>query len=254
MNKLIKKIFFGKKVFQPLFRRLFDISIEGMNIGTGGRHPRENGEFFASQYALSAERVPIVFDVGAQGGDYIDGVLNFTKGSAVIYAFEPCLKDYEILRSSFGDRVTVLKCALGDTDGETTLYRPNNVSGLSTLHKPTEGISGSEKVQIQTIDNFCKTNNIKNITLLKLDVEGNELACLKGAVKMLPNIKYIQFEISTSSRDSRTYFRDIFNFLSDYKIYRILRDGLDEVTSPEKITELLFTTNYLAARQRLPVE
>lgn len=250
MNKLIKKVFFGKKILQPLFRRLFDISIEGMNIGTGGRHPSENGEFFASRYALSAERTPIIFDVGAQGGDYIEGVLNFTNGNADIYAFEPCLKDYEILKKSFESRVTVLKIALGDTDGEATLYRPNNVSGLSTLHKPTEGFSGFEKVQIQTIDNFCETNNIKNITLLKLDVEGNELACLKGAAQMLQNIKYIQFEISTSSRDSRTYFRDIFNFLSDYKIYRILKDGLSEVASPEKITELLFTTNYLAERKK----
>ena len=66
---------------------------------------------------------------------------------------------------------------------------------------------------------------------------------------MLPNIKYIQFEFSISSRDSRTYFRDIFNFLSDYTIYRILKDGLFEIKSPEKITELLFTTNYLAVRK-----
>lgn len=251
MNKLIKKIFFGKKLFQPLFRRLFDISIEGMNIGTGGRHPSENGELFAMQYALKKEPVPIVFDVGAQGGDYVEGVLIFTKGDVKIYAFEPCTKDYEILNKTLGDKVSVIKSALGDSDGETVLYRPDNISGLSTLYEPPEGSSGSETVKIQTIDNFCKLNDIKNITLLKLDVEGNELACLKGAKQMLPNIKYIQFEFSASSRDSRTYFRDIFNFLPDYKIYRILRDGLYEIKSPEKITELLFTTNYLAERKNV---
>lgn len=238
----------GKKAFQPLFRRLFDISIEGMNIGTGGRHPSENGELFAARYALSKETAPIVFDVGAQGGDYIEAILDTTK-DAKIYAFEPCLKDYQILAERFAGTATIVQSALGDTDGEATLYYPEDVSGLSSLHKPSERFNRSEVVPIQTIDTFCKENSITNITLLKLDVEGNELACLKGAKEMLPNIKYIQFEMSTASRDSRTYFRDIFDFLPDYTIYRILRDGLYEVESPEKITELLFTTNYLAERK-----
>lgn len=251
MNKLIKKIFFGKKTFQIIFRRLFDVSIEGMNIGTGGRHLNENGELFATRYALSKEPTPIIFDVGAQGGDYIKELLKLTEITAKIYAFEPCLEDYDVLKKIFGNNVAVVRSALGDTEGETTLYHPNNVNGLSTLHKPFVGFIDSEKVKIQTIDNFCKLNDIKNITLLKLDVEGNELACLKGAKQMLPNIKYIQFEFSASSRDSRTYFRDIFNFLPDYKIYRILRDGLYEIKSPEKITELLFTTNYLAERKNV---
>lgn len=250
MNKLIKKIFFGKKILQPFFRRLFDISIEGMNIGTGGGSLYKNGELFTAKYALSKEQTPVVFDVGAQGGDYIKEILKLTKSGAKIYAFEPCSKAYEVLKNTLNHKVSVIKSALGDSEGEgeAVFYHPDNISGLSTLHKPHEGISGSEKVQIQTIDNFCKTNNIKNVTLLKLDVEGNELACLKGAKQMLPHIKYIQFEFSASSRDSRTYFRDIFDFLSDYKIYRILRDGLYEIKSPEKITELLFTTNYLAER------
>jgi len=249
MKKIIKKIFFGKKAFQTFFRRLFDISIEGMNIGTGGRSINETGELFAIKYALSKETNPTVFDVGAQGGDYVKEIFNITKGKAKIYAFEPCLRDYQILEKELGEKATIIKSALGDTEGKATLYYPDNVGGLSSLHKPHNGFNESEEVKIQTIDNFCKLNNIKNITLLKLDVEGNELACLKGAEHMLPTIKYIQFEFSTASRDARVYFRDIFNFLSDYKIYRILRDGLYEIRNPEKITELLFTTNYLAERK-----
>lgn len=249
MKKIIKTNFFGKKIFQPFFRRLFDISMEGMNIGTGGGDFYKNGESFVVEHILSKETNPTVFDVGAQGGDHIKEVLKISEGKAKIYAFEPCLKDYQILEKAFGNKATIVKSALGDTEGEITLYRPNNVRGLSTIHKPHDKFCGSEKVKIQTIDNFCKKNNIKNITFLKLDVEGHELACLKGAKEMLPNIKYIQFEFSVGSRDARVYFRDIFDFLSDYIIYRILKDGLYEIKSPEKITELLFTTNYLAVRK-----
>lgn len=251
MKNLIKKHSLGKKAFQPLFRRLFDISIEGMNIGTGGRHPNENGELFVAKYILAKESDPVVFDVGAQGGDYMAAILDFKKNKAKIYAFEPCLKDYRLLTEQFSDKVTVVQSALGNADGEATLYYPENVSGLSSLHKPSDKFNKSEVVPIQTIDTFCKKNSITNITLLKLDVEGNELACLKGAKEMLSNIKYIQFEMSTASRDARTYFRDIFNFLPDYTIYRILRDGLYKIESTERITELLFTTNYLAERKNL---
>jgi hypothetical protein len=66
---------------------------------------------------------------------------------------------------------------------------------------------------------------------------------------MLPFISTIQFEISVASRDSRTYFKDIFELLVDYKISRILKDGLDEVKSPDKLSELLFTTNFVAERK-----
>lgn len=252
MKKLIKKMFFGKKAFQSIFRRLFDISIEGMNIGNGGHHFDKNGELFALKYVLSNETTPVIFDVGAQGGDYIKEILNLTKDRARVYAFEPSSRDYKILEKSLSisNRATVIKSALGDVEGDVTLYYSSDgVTGLSTLYKAHKGFDRSEKVKIQTIDKFCKLNDIKNITFLKLDVEGSELACFRGAKQMLPNIKYIQFEFSASSRDSRTYFKDIFNFLSDYTIYRLLRDGLYEIKSPEKITELLFTTNYLAERK-----
>jgi FkbM family methyltransferase len=248
MKKLIKKIFFGKKAFQPFWRRLFDIATEGLNIGTGGGDFHKNGESFTLAYILSKEPFPVVFDVGAQGGDHIKEVWKITDGKAKIFAFEPCLKDHQILEKTFRDKANIVKSALGDTEGETILYRPNNVRGLSTVHKPHGKFCESEKVKVETIDAFCKQNGVTHITFLKLDVEGHELPCLKGAKQMLPNIKYIQFEFSGGSRDSRTYFRDIFDFLSDYKIYRILKDGFLEIKNPEKITELLFTTNYLAIR------
>lgn len=251
VNKLIKKIFFGKKAFQSLFRRLFDISMEGMNIGTGGRNSDENGELFTLKYILNQEQKPIIFDVGAQGKDYIQSILDISQNQAKIYAFEPSSKDYDSLKKVFEGKITLIKSALGHKEGKETLYYSNNTSGLSSLYKPYYGVSGTETVEIQTIDNFCKSKNIESITFLKLDVEGSELACLRGAIQMLPSIKYIQFEFGAASRESKTYFRDIFDFLSDYRIYRILKDGFYEIKDSEKITELLFTTNYFAERKSI---
>ena len=144
--------------------------------------------------------------------------------------------------------MTVIKSALGDKNGTIKLNYPPNVRGLSSIYKLNDEFTESEEVKIETIDSFCLKNKISSITLLKLDVEGHEFACIKGAQQMLPNIKYIQFEISLANRESRVYFRDIFNLLKDYKIYRILRNDIKQILAPGKTEEMLFTTNYIAAR------
>jgi FkbM family methyltransferase len=249
INRLVKDIFFGKKAFQPLFRKLFFISLEGLNIGTGGGNLRFSGEQCAIRHALKNVERPVVFDVGAQGGEYFSEVLDMTAGKAEIHAFEPNSKDFTTLKGTFGNKVTIINSALGEANGEANLYFPEGISGLSSFHGGDKRFTKSEKVKIETIDSYCHINKIGKIDLLKLDVEGHEFACLKGANKMLPNIRFIQFEMGIASRDARLYFKDIFELLSDYKISRILKDGLEEVKSSDKISELLFTTNYLAERK-----
>lgn len=246
---LIKNTLFGKKVYQSFFRRLFTISLEGMNIGTGGGNLSHSGEKFVISHILRGEPKPIVFDVGAQGGDYLTEVLRVTEDRAEVYAFEPSKLEYEKLVKDFKSRAHVFNSALGNSEGELTLFSPKDKSGLSSFHRKDSEFDRTEKVKVTTIDQFCRLNDIKAIHLLKLDVEGHELACLEGAKNMLPYIKYIQFEMSVASRDARVYFKDIFETLSDYKISRILRDGLEEVKSPDRLSELLFTTNYLAERR-----
>ena len=249
IKKAFKKLFFGRKAYQSFFRKLFFVSLEGMNIGTGGRGLKETGEIFTVHYVLANCVEPVVFDIGAQGGHYLAEVISATNGKGRIYAFEPCLRDFEPLVKEFGKRATLINKALGDYDGVGKLYYPEKVRGVSSLYPGTQKLVKSEDVTVQTIDSFCLEQNIKQITFLKLDVEGNGLACLKGAKTMLPNIKSIQFEMSVSNRDSKTYFRDIFDTLHEYNVYRILKDGLFQINGPDKMNEILYTTNFLAVRK-----
>ncbi len=250
IKKIFKKQFFGKKRYQPFFRRLFDISLEGLNIGMSGRDVYESGEQCAIDFALKNESDSIVFDVGAQGGTYSKEIIRYTGGQAIIYAFEPCKRDYDILKKLLANSgVRLHNKALGDRNGKATLHYPRETRGLSSLLKTDGDFVLSEKVEVEMIDSFCSKNGIKYISLLKIDTEGYELACLKGSEKTLPFIKNIQFEMSLGSRDARVYFKDIFEYLKDYKIYRILQDGLEEIKSPDRLSEMLFTTNYLASRR-----
>src|SRR5258708_1156157 len=76
----------------------------------------------------------------------------------------------------------------------------------------------SIEFKMDTIDNFCKINNISNIDFLKIDVEGHELSVLKGAQYMLTNkhIKIIQFEFNSHNVYSRVFLRDFYLMLKDY--------------------------------------
>lgn len=250
LKTLIKDLFFGKKLYQPFFRRLFDISIEGLNIGVGGREIDSDGETYAIKFAIQNEHNPIVFDVGAQGGKYFDYAIKINSRS-IIYAFEPRSKDYSILEKQCSNpNIHLVQSALGDMLSTAKLYFHDEESGLSSLLLQKHPNHKSEEVKIDTIDNFCAQNRIEHISMLKIDTEGYEFSCLRGATKMLPQIKYIQFEMSTGSKNARVYFEDIFNLLKDYKIYRILKDGLIQIDEPDKLSELLFTTNYLAIRNK----
>jgi FkbM family methyltransferase len=249
INGALKRIFFGKKAFQPFFNRLLVLSLEGLNVGSGGGDLLQNGEAFAIEYCLKEATNPIVFDVGAQGGGYTKEILRVSRGKANVHSFEPAKKPYEELVTQFGQKATIVKFALGEQAGEAILFSPKNGDGLSSLYQHDDRFTLTEKVPVTTIDTYCSSNKISRITLLKLDVEGHELACLRGARLMLAHIDHIQFEMSIASRDARTYFKDMFEFLSDYTIYRILKDGLVEIKKPDKIAELLFTTNYLAVRK-----
>lgn len=63
-------------------------------------------------------------------------------------------------------------------------------------------------------------------------------------------IEVIQFEFGGCNIDSRTYFQDFYYLLKDnYKIYRILKNGLIEIKSYKEIYEIFITINYLAIKK-----
>lgn len=151
---------------------------------------------------------PVVIDGGAHRGETLDYIKKVFPDSN-IFCFEPC-------RDSFGElcvvarnyrNVTVEKLALSDTSGSAfiniNLYEQTN-SLLKTapeaIHTWGENLlenQGNEKIEITTLDEYCQTNGIKYIDILKLDLQGSEIKALSGSKTMLSEKKigYITLEI-----------------------------------------------------------
>jgi hypothetical protein len=106
-----------------------------------------------------------------------------------------------------------------------------------------------ETVSLRRIDDICRELAIERVDLLKLDVEGHELAALEGARDLLERgaIWAIQFEFGGTNIDSRTFFRDFWQLLSpQYTIHRILWDGLLPIECYHERLETFLGANYLA--------
>jgi len=258
MNLLTKKILdllAGKSYTQFFFEILYKVGLYGMNIGSPS-NLSINGEINTLHYIKSKlKRPPVIFDVGANVGSYVEALLNsFETGE--IHAFEPVNANFQKLTINYlnNPRLRLIQKGVGDQSGKHTIFlNPEVGSMASVYHRKLDHynieINATETIELITLEEYCKDNKIDHIDFLKLDIEGHELAALKGAGNLLKEnkIQFIQFEFGGTNIDSKTYFQDFWYLLQpQYKIYRILRDGLREISSYSENNEIFGYTNYLA--------
>lgn len=250
----------GKKFFQAMFELLHKFSLIGMNFGNDGSI-QNSGEINVLNYInkkFGTINSLVLFDVGSNVGNYSKLLKNSFIDKAVIYAFEPSKKTFEKLKLNLSElqNIKLFNFALGDHDYNSVLYSDDNESGFASLYKRRLDhfnieIRQSEEVLIKTLDGFCLDEDVKHINFLKLDVEGNELKVLQGAKKMISsgNIDFIQFEFGGCNIDSKTYFQDFYYFLkNNYRIYRVIKDGLRPIYKYSETCEVFLNSNYLAER------
>lgn len=254
--------FLGKKSYQFLFERLYRISLRGMNYGRASDYIH-NGESSTLERLNSMVKSdsPVLFDVGANKGEFTKHILDKWKGRKIrLFVFEPSQKTYAMLKDAIpaSDSVSLINVGLGDKPEKVELFYDREGSGLASVY-PRDlsyhniNFSDHETIELTTLDLFCEQNNISSIDFLKLDVEGHELAVLRGGKKMFEEgkIKIVQFEFGGCNLDSRSFFRDYFNFFKkDYDLYRILSNGLRPITSYSERLEIFLSANYLAVRKQ----
>jgi FkbM family methyltransferase len=94
------------------------------------------------------------------------------------------------LERLFGSRVRVIAAAVSDHAGHAELRIPVNGSGLATI-EAANGLDGAKFETVTAPMVRLDDSNLGDVGFLKVDVEGHELAVLKGGEQMLRSSKPI---------------------------------------------------------------
>lgn len=130
---------------------------------------------------------PTVLDIGANIGGYsrhISASLQPRGGRCI--GFEPRSDlNARLRRNVTQANFTAERLAISDSVGIAEIFMPPS-HGLSSL-VPMPGFAGckSEQVAKTTVDSYVASHGIKNVVLIKIDIEGHELEALPGAASTL---------------------------------------------------------------------
>jgi FkbM family methyltransferase len=135
----------------------------------------------------------VFLDIGANIGYFSLLAANSEPTSKVI-SFEPAKDLFQKLEENISintfKNITTLNVAVGEINEETELFISGSDNlGMSSFRQPGNYSGKKEKVKVVTIDSWFKTAGLSKVDLIKLDIEGSELAALKGMQETLQNFK-----------------------------------------------------------------
>lgn len=213
----------------------------------------------------------IIFDIGCHTGNFTKNLIKLEKKTldkSKYYLFDPNPKMQNFLKKILeNENVNYFPLALDNTNEikKFTINRYFEASGssLKSAHKEDKMYNISRKafmklfqpfskiqdyeeinVQTQTLDNFCKLNNIDRIDLLKLDTDGTEYEILLGAENLLANNKIglIFTEISGFKEKFDHKVKLIVDLLNKYnfKLKKVYKINSVSLFSNLKATDNLF--------------
>lgn len=190
--------------------------------------------FFKNQ----KNQLDVIVDVGAHKGETVNLFLKNFNPKKII-SFEASKINFQYLT----DKIQILKKKYPNTDlivenkalgekNELKEFKQMKESSSSTFAKinldssylkkkkfflgikKNKDLFDTKKIQIMTLSDYFKVNDLRSIDLLKIDTEGFEFEILKGADNEIKNCNLILFEHHYDNMIKKTYtFTDINNFL-----------------------------------------
>jgi FkbM family methyltransferase len=143
-----------------------------------------------------------VLDVGANEGSFSAAILELAP-AATIVAVEPAPGPRARLEARFGDRITIVPKAMAAQSGSATLHitahdhnsslRAPRAEMVSTYHDIGWAVREDIEVPTTSLDDLVGD---RAVSVLKLDVQGGELAVLQGGRQALGKTSAVLIEVT----------------------------------------------------------
>ncbi len=180
---------------------------------------------------LGLKSLPIktILDVGANQGQFAEWVIDKFP-EAKLYCFEPLPNPYEKLEAwakTQNDRVVPLNWAIGDEEGQVSMFYHTDHSTSSSLLPSTELIGElypftkeqkEVKVDLLTLDHAVEKIDgvFDDDIMIKLDVQGFEDRVIRGGTKIFKKAKICIIEVSLEELyEGQANFKDLSFMLYD---------------------------------------
>lgn len=176
---------------------------------------------------------PLLFDVGAHRGSWSLQMRSYLPRARFVL-FEPQPACQAAIVSHGVPEFTLVGRAVSSACGTGEMYTAGATAAIASLHRRRDSYFDSLEfspleIETVTIDSVVAERSIDTIDFLKLDIEGHELEALRGAAGSLAEgrIKALSFEFGSGNLNSRTYFRDFWDLLTEshFDLYRVLPSG-----------------------------
>jgi FkbM family methyltransferase len=225
-----------------------------------------NGEAFVQDVCVAGAAAPLlVLDVGANIGEWSRAMVERCTRSGralTLHAFEPSQVTFETLERNAeawagAASVELHRVAMSSRRGTAAFHSVGANAGRNSLHEIPGESQAEGTVELTTLDAFALEHGLERIDLVKVDTEGHDFSVIEGARGLLEEgrIRVLQFEYTWRWIYSRTYLRDVFEFLRDkpYALGKVTPRGIEYASHWQWELESYVEGNYLiTAKQGAP--
>lgn len=195
MKNFLKKIYLYNVLFK--LRKLLRLVYSTKSRSRFFWNLRKGDDILSLDYPL--DKNSVVFIIGAYEGDYLSKLNN--KYECKIYAFEPIIESFEILKNKFQfyENIKLYNFGLSDITEEVYFSKSGESSSLYR--------EGSYKVNVllKSFKDFLDESKIENIDLIYINIEGGEYRLLDSAIKnnLLLKVIHLQVQYHLINKSSR---------------------------------------------------
>lgn len=137
----------------------------------------------------------VFIDAGANTGIYTIIAGKLVGNSGTVLSFEPGSESFQTLARNVEinqlSNVKLFQSALSEQEGYAKLYHIDNAPNSYSLGGDLNSQANFEEVHTTTIDNVLSREQIEQVDLIKMDVEGAEEYVLRGAISLFSRLKPI---------------------------------------------------------------
>ncbi len=209
-----------------------------------------------------------VVDIGAHIGYYTTQFSRLVGPSGRVIAFEPQPRNYEILQRNVSGRanVTLVQRAASDRQETVALFDDMPDTGGASLRRDadrteqmrglaspediaprlnTAAAGGVDEVTTVRVDDTLAELDLRNVDVVKMDIEGAEMAALSGMEGVLRDSARLQIVLELNPPALRTFDvepEDLCAWLGErsFALHRVADDGsLDPLPDADAVTRLI---------------